>query len=163
MPLAVSFLDRQRDASPGREIVPGRPAVYCVRDGDFVRWMTWITDSGADAELKTREQRTAAEQYVAAHFRWQLTRMSSGTRRRLRSNRFSVGDERRRRSPRAIRRSRPTKAGLCRRHRRPADPRVGSPERRLERKLPRRCRGAPGALSPAGSHQFRCWSRSRAV
>src|SRR4030095_9646502 len=34
----------------------------------FLRWMTWITDSGADAELKTQEQRTAAEQYVAAHF-----------------------------------------------------------------------------------------------
>jgi hypothetical protein len=40
---------------------------------DFVRWMTWITDSGADAEFKTREQRTAAEQYVAVHFAWQLT------------------------------------------------------------------------------------------
>jgi hypothetical protein len=35
---------------------------------EFTRWMMWITDSGADAELKTREQRTAAEQYVAAHF-----------------------------------------------------------------------------------------------
>lgn len=43
------------------------------QNSDFVRWMTWITDSGADAELETREQRTAAEQYVAAHFRWQLT------------------------------------------------------------------------------------------
>ena len=43
------------------------------QNGDFVRWMTWITDSGADAELKTQEQRTAAEQYVAAHFRSQLT------------------------------------------------------------------------------------------
>jgi hypothetical protein len=40
---------------------------------DFMRWMTWLTDSGADAELKTREQRTAAEQYVAAHFGPQLT------------------------------------------------------------------------------------------
>jgi eukaryotic-like serine/threonine-protein kinase len=40
---------------------------------DFVRWMTWITDSGANAEFKTPEQRTAAEQYVAAHFAWQLT------------------------------------------------------------------------------------------
>jgi hypothetical protein len=39
----------------------------------FVRWMTWITDSSADAELKTQEQRTAAEQYVAAHFGPQLT------------------------------------------------------------------------------------------
>jgi hypothetical protein len=35
--------------------------------------MTWLTDSGADAEFKTREQRTAAEQYVAAHFAAQLT------------------------------------------------------------------------------------------
>jgi hypothetical protein len=40
---------------------------------EFMMWMTWITDSGADAELKTREQRTAAEQYVAAHFGSQLT------------------------------------------------------------------------------------------
>ena len=40
---------------------------------DFMRWMTWLTDSGADAELKTREQREAAEQYVAAHFGSQLT------------------------------------------------------------------------------------------
>jgi hypothetical protein len=40
---------------------------------DFMRWMTWLTDSGADSEFKTREQRTAAEQYVAAYFRSQLT------------------------------------------------------------------------------------------
>ena len=40
---------------------------------EIVTWMTWITDSGPDAELKTREQRTAAEQYVAAHFGPQLT------------------------------------------------------------------------------------------
>ena len=40
---------------------------------DFMRWMTWLTDSGADAEFKTREQREAAEQYVAAHFGSQLT------------------------------------------------------------------------------------------
>jgi hypothetical protein len=40
---------------------------------ELVMWMTWITDSGADAELKTGEQRAAAEQYVAAHFRSQLT------------------------------------------------------------------------------------------
>lgn len=39
----------------------------------FIRWMMWITDSSADAELKTQEQRTAAEQYVAARFRSQLT------------------------------------------------------------------------------------------
>ena len=41
--------------------------------GELLIWMTWITESGADAELKTREQRTAAEQYVAAHFGTQLT------------------------------------------------------------------------------------------
>src|SRR4029450_12286944 len=40
---------------------------------DFMRWMTWLTASGADSEFKTREQRTAAEQYVAAHFGSQLT------------------------------------------------------------------------------------------
>jgi hypothetical protein len=40
---------------------------------DFVRWMTWLSDSSADAEFKTREQRTAAEQYVAARFGSQLT------------------------------------------------------------------------------------------
>jgi hypothetical protein len=39
----------------------------------FMRWMTWITDTGADAEFATEEQRTAAEQYVAAHFGAQLT------------------------------------------------------------------------------------------
>ena len=39
----------------------------------FVRWMTWITDAGPEAELKTEEQRNAAEQYVAAHFGVQLT------------------------------------------------------------------------------------------
>jgi hypothetical protein len=40
---------------------------------EFTRWMTWLTDSSADAELKTQEQRTAAEQYVAAHFGSLLT------------------------------------------------------------------------------------------
>jgi hypothetical protein len=40
---------------------------------EFTTWMMWITDSGPDAELKTREQRTAAEQYVAAHYSWHLT------------------------------------------------------------------------------------------
>jgi hypothetical protein len=39
----------------------------------FTRWMMWITDSSADAELKTPEQRTAAEQYVAARFGSELT------------------------------------------------------------------------------------------
>ena len=40
---------------------------------EFTTWMMWITDSGADAELETQEQRTAAEQYVAAHFGSLLT------------------------------------------------------------------------------------------
>jgi uncharacterized RDD family membrane protein YckC len=40
---------------------------------EILMWMTWITESGAEAELKTQEQRTAAEQYVAAHFGSQLT------------------------------------------------------------------------------------------
>jgi hypothetical protein len=39
----------------------------------FMRWMMWMTDSGADPEFKTEEQRTAAEQYVAAHFGSELT------------------------------------------------------------------------------------------
>jgi hypothetical protein len=43
------------------------------QNSEFVRWMMWITDSGADAELTTQEQRAAAEQYVAAHFGSQLT------------------------------------------------------------------------------------------
>ena len=40
---------------------------------EFQMWMTWLADSGDDAELATPEQRTAAEQYVAAHFGSQLT------------------------------------------------------------------------------------------
>jgi serine/threonine protein kinase len=40
---------------------------------ELLMWMTWITDSGADAEFKTHEQQTAAEQYVAAQFGSQLT------------------------------------------------------------------------------------------
>jgi hypothetical protein len=40
---------------------------------DILMWMTWITDSNTDAKFKTEEQRTAAEQYVAAHFASQLT------------------------------------------------------------------------------------------
>jgi hypothetical protein len=41
--------------------------------GELLMWMTWITESGADAKFTTQEQRTAAEQYVAAHFGSQLT------------------------------------------------------------------------------------------
>ena len=40
---------------------------------ELLLWMTWITESGADAGFKTQEQRTAAEQYVAAHFGSHLT------------------------------------------------------------------------------------------
>jgi hypothetical protein len=40
---------------------------------ELLMWMTWLTESGADAKLTTQEQRTAAEQYVAAHFGSQLT------------------------------------------------------------------------------------------
>jgi uncharacterized RDD family membrane protein YckC len=40
---------------------------------ELLMWMTWITESGDDAKFKTQEQRTAAEQYVAAHFGSQLT------------------------------------------------------------------------------------------
>jgi hypothetical protein len=40
---------------------------------ELLMWMTWITESGEDAKFKTQEQRTAAEQYVAAHFGSQLT------------------------------------------------------------------------------------------
>ena len=40
---------------------------------DILMWMTWITDANADGKFKTEEQRTAAEQYVAAHFGSQLT------------------------------------------------------------------------------------------
>ena len=44
-----------------------------AQNSEILMWMTWITESGADAEFKTQEQRTAAEQYLAAHFGSQLT------------------------------------------------------------------------------------------
>ena len=72
MPLAVLFLIVSVMLPLAARSFQGTGSLL-RQNGDFVRWMTWITDSGADAELKTREQRTAAEQYVAAHFRWQLT------------------------------------------------------------------------------------------
>jgi hypothetical protein len=40
---------------------------------ELMMWMAWLTDAGASRELATPEQRTAAELYVAAHFRAQLT------------------------------------------------------------------------------------------
>jgi eukaryotic-like serine/threonine-protein kinase len=42
--------------------------------GELLMWMTWITESGDHGKFTTHEQRTAAEQYVAAHFGSQLTR-----------------------------------------------------------------------------------------
>ncbi|MGB2717218.1 MAG: protein kinase [Vicinamibacterales bacterium] len=44
-----------------------------AQNSEILMWMTWITESGADAEFKTQEQRTAAEQYLAAHFGSELT------------------------------------------------------------------------------------------
>jgi hypothetical protein len=45
---------------------------FFSQTSEMIMWMTWITDSGAEAVFKTQEQRTAAEQYVAAHFGSQL-------------------------------------------------------------------------------------------
>ena len=73
MPLAVLLLIVSVMLPLAARSFQGDTGSLLRQNGDFVRWMTWITDSGADAELETREQRTAAEQYVAAHFRWQLT------------------------------------------------------------------------------------------
>jgi len=42
-------------------------------NSEILMWMSWITDADADGQFKTQEQRTAAEQYVAAHFGSQLT------------------------------------------------------------------------------------------
>jgi hypothetical protein len=49
------------------------PSFTQGRGLDMLMWMTWITDSDADATFNTQEQRTAAEHYVAAHFASQLT------------------------------------------------------------------------------------------
>jgi hypothetical protein len=73
-------LDRIQ-ASFGRAAVPVAVPILAVtvmlpnfaKRSELLMWMTWLTDSGADAKLKTQEQRTAAEQYVAAHFGSQLT------------------------------------------------------------------------------------------
>jgi hypothetical protein len=43
------------------------------KSSEMLLWMSWITDSGADGKFKTEEQRSAAEQYIAAHFAPQLT------------------------------------------------------------------------------------------
>ena len=44
------------------------------RNSELMMWMSWISDTDADGTFKTQEQRTAAEQYVAANFGAQLTR-----------------------------------------------------------------------------------------
>lgn len=44
-----------------------------AQQSEVLMWMMWITDSLGDARFTTPEQRTAAEQYVAAHYRSQLT------------------------------------------------------------------------------------------
>jgi hypothetical protein len=49
------------------------PSYARSSQAELMMWMTWITDSDGDPEFKTQEQRTAAEQYVAAHFGAQLT------------------------------------------------------------------------------------------
>ena len=73
MPAAALFLLVSVMLPVAARAIQGNPGNILRQRSEFVRWMTWIMDSGADAELKTREQRTAAEQYVAAHFASQLT------------------------------------------------------------------------------------------
>ena len=111
---------------------------------DFMRWMTWLTDSGADAEFKTREQRDAAEQYVAAHFGSQLTSDEFWNTQAPQIEPFLGMETNRGGDRRAPPGGLSRRARSCLRHRRAADSRVGSRERKLGRKLPRRWRGAPG-------------------
>ena len=73
MPVAVLFLIVSVMLPMFARSLQGDASNIFRQRSEFMMWMTWITDSGADAELKTREQRTAAEQYVAAHFGSQLT------------------------------------------------------------------------------------------
>jgi hypothetical protein len=73
MPAAALFLIVSVMLPVVARSMQGNPGNVLRQRSEFVRWMMWITDSGADAELKTEEQRAAAEQYVAAHFRSQLT------------------------------------------------------------------------------------------
>ena len=73
MPLAVLFLIVSVMLPMFARSLQGDAGNMFRQRNDFMRWMTWLTDSSADAEFKTREQRTAAEQYVAAHFGSQLT------------------------------------------------------------------------------------------
>ena len=87
---------------------------------------------------------TAAEQYVAAHFGSQLTSDEFWNTQAPQIEPFlgyetNGGGDRRALSGGLSRRAR-----SCLRHRRAADSRVGSRERKLGRKRPRRWRGAPG-------------------
>jgi hypothetical protein len=73
MPAAALFLVVSVMLPVVARSIQGNAGNILRQRSEFVMWMTWITDSGADAEFKTREQRTAAEQYLAAHFGSQLT------------------------------------------------------------------------------------------
>ncbi len=73
MPVAVLFLIVSVMLPMFARSLQGDASNIFRQRSEFMMWMTWITDSGADVEFKTREQRTAAEQYVAAHFGSQLT------------------------------------------------------------------------------------------
>jgi hypothetical protein len=73
MPLAVLFLIVSVMLPMLARSLQGDASNIFRQRSEIVMWMTWITDSGPDAEFKTQEQRTAAEQYVAAHFGSQLT------------------------------------------------------------------------------------------
>ena len=128
----------------------------------FMRWMTWITDSGADAELKTQEQRTAAEQYVAAHFGSQLTSDEFWNTQAPQMEPF-VG-MRRRAAEIAARYPAVSPDELAR-----ASAIVAPQIQELADERATWAQTSPpvarrsGALSPAGSHPFRCWSRSCAA
>jgi len=54
-------------------MLPSYVSSAAGKSSEMLMWMSWITDSGADGKFKTQEQRTAAEQYVAARFGPQLT------------------------------------------------------------------------------------------
>jgi hypothetical protein len=73
MPAAALFLIVSVILPVVARSIQGNAGNILRQRSEFVRWMTWITDSGADAEFKTQAQRAAAEQYVAAHYGSQLT------------------------------------------------------------------------------------------
>ena len=98
-------------------------------------WMTWITDSGADAEFKTQEQRLRRSSMSLRILARSSRATSSGTRRRLRWNRSrhetKGGGDRRALSGGLSRRAR-----SCLRHRRAADSRGGRRERNWRANFP---------------------------